>query len=120
MGEDREAKDGYKLRPETIVISGSARLPENVAAKHIFGCFTAELEIDPLDEKIVDASCTIMPLLGEKILYNALLGHKVKEGIKNAVSQIETRFFSVTKRAVISALEDAYKGYTKFQKEGKV
>ena len=85
MSEYKETKDGYKLRPETIVISGSARLPENVTAKHIFGCFTPELEIDPLDEKIVDASCTIMPLLGEKILCSALLGNKVSEGIKNPV-----------------------------------
>jgi len=55
----------------------------------------------------------MLPSLGEKIVYNALLGNEVKEGIKDAIEQLEKRFFSVTKRAVIAALEDAYKWYKK-------
>lgn len=38
-----------------------------------------------------------------------VLGNEVKEGIEGAIQQLERRFFSVTKRAVIAALEDAYK-----------
>jgi len=103
----------YNPRPETIVIAGSARLPENITAKHVFGYVTIELEIDPLDSTIVDVSCTLLPFLGEKIIHSALLGNRFDEAIRNAIIQLERRFFSVTKRAVIAALEDAYRLYKK-------
>jgi len=61
----------------------------------------------------VDVSCTLLPSLGEKIIYNTLLGSEVREGIEETIQQLERRFFSVTKRAVIAALEDAYKWYKK-------
>ncbi len=114
MNEDQSTKDmKYNLRPETIIVAGSARLPEEVTAKHVFGCITIELEIDPVDSTIVDFSCTLVPSLGGKILRNALLGSTVEEGIEKAIIQLDRRFLSVTKRAVIAALEDAYRWYKK-------
>ncbi len=104
----------HNLRPETIIVAGSARLPEEVTAKHVFGCITIELEIDPVDSTIVDFSCTLVPSLGGKILRNALLGNKVDEGIEKAIIQLESRFFNATRRAVIATLEDAYRWYKKY------
>ena len=66
----------YNLRPNTIVIAGSARLPENVTAKHVFGCITIELEIDPADYTIVDVSCTLLPFLGEDLFDYILVNKK--------------------------------------------
>jgi len=117
--DQRTEGEKDKLRPDTIIVAGSARLPENITARHVFGYFAIELEIDPVDCTIVDVSCTMLPSLGEKIVYNALLGNKVKEGIEDAIEQLERRFFSVTKRAVIAALEDAYKWYKKSIKDKK-
>ncbi len=115
MNEDQSTKDmKYNLRPETIIVAGSARLPEEVTAKHVFGCITIELEIDPVDSTIVDFSCTLVPSLGGKILHNALLGNKVEEGIEKAITQLDSRFFNVTRRALIAALEDAYRWYKKY------
>ena len=107
----------YNLRPDTIIIAGCARLPEGVTAKHVFGCLTIELEIDPIDSVVVDVSCTLVPHLGEKMLHNALLGNKVEEGIEEAITQLNKRFFNTTKRAVIAALEDAYRWYKKYLKK---
>ena len=104
----------HNLRPETIIVAGSARLPEEVTAKHVFGCITIELEIDPVDSTIVDISCTLVPSLGGKILHNALLGNTVEEGIEKAIIQLDSRFFNATRRAVIAALEDAYRWYKKY------
>jgi len=107
----------YKPRPKTLIFCGNSRLPENVTAKHVFGYFSVELEVDPVDFRIIDASCTLLPSLGEKVLLNALVGYEVEEGIENAVNEIEGRFFSTTKRAIIAAIEDAYKRYTDYLKE---
>ncbi len=118
MNEDQSTKDmKYNIRPETIIVAGSARLPEEVTAKHVFGCITIELEIDPVDSTIVDVSCTLIPSLGGKILHSALLGNKVEEGIEKAIIQLDRRFFNVTRRAVIAALEDAYRWYKKSLKK---
>jgi len=95
-------------------------LPEEVTAKHVFGCITIELEIDPFDSTIVDVSFTLVPSLRGKILHNALVGSTVEEGIEKAIIQLDRRFFSVTRRAVIAALEDAYRWYKKSLGEKRV
>ncbi|MCK4817060.1 DUF3870 domain-containing protein [bacterium] len=116
--EDLYTKDmKYSIRPETIIVAGSARLPEEVTAKHVFGCITIELEIDLVDYTIVDFSCTLVPSLGGKILHNALVGSTVEEGIEKAITQIDRRFFNINRRAVIAALEDAYRWYKKSLKK---
>jgi len=107
----------HNSRPETIIVAGSARLPEEVTAKHVFGCITIELEIDLVDYTIVDFSCTLVPSLGGKILHNALVGNKVEEGIEKAITQLDRRFFNVNRRAVIAAFEDAYRWYKKSLKK---
>jgi len=113
----RSETERYKPRPKTLIFCGNSRLPENVTAKHVFGYLSIELEVDPLDLKIVDVSCTLLPTLGEKVLINALMGYEIEEGVKNAVNEIENRFFSTTKRAIIAAIEDAYKRYTDYTRE---
>lgn len=85
-----------KLRPDTIIIAGSAKLPDGTTAKHVFGSVTIELEVDPVDTNIVDVSCTL------------LLGSKVDDGITDAIEQLNKRFISPTRKAVIAALEDVH------------
>jgi len=53
------------------------------------------------------------------MIHDTLFGREIKTGIQHAIRQIETRFFSVTKRAIIAALEDAYKWYGKYLEEHK-
>ena len=107
----------YKSRPETIIVAGSARLPEGITAKHVFGYLTIELEIDPVDSTVVDISCTLSPHVSEKMLHKALLGNKIDEGIKEAITQLNERFFNATRGAVIAALEDAYRWYQRYLKK---
>jgi len=108
MSNGDETIKEYKLRSDTIIIAGSAKLPDGTTAKHAFGSITIELEVDPVDTKIVDVSCTLLPFLGEKLIHTVLLGSKVDEGIRDAIEQLKKRFFSPTQRAVIAALEDVY------------
>ncbi|MHC4395145.1 MAG: DUF3870 domain-containing protein [Planctomycetota bacterium] len=108
---------GHKLSPNTIVISGSAKLPENSVAKHVLGLLTIELEIDLPDTKVVDVSCILVPSLGERMLRTVLVGNTFDAGIRDAVEQLDKRFFNVTKRAVIAALEDASKCYRRAIRE---
>jgi len=120
MLKNQEAEtQEHKLRPDTIIVAGSARLPEKIRGKDTFGYFSIYLEVDPVNSEIVDISSTLIPSLGEKIIHDALLGYEIKEGVQFAIQQLEKRFYSVTKRAMIAALEDAYKWYGKYLEEHK-
>jgi len=109
----------YKLRPDTIILVGTPRLPEKIRIKDSAGYLAIYLEVDPVNSEIVDVSSTLIPSLGEKIIHYALLGCEIKEGVQSAIQQLERRFYSVTKRAMIAALEDAYKWYGKYLEEQK-
>jgi hypothetical protein len=98
-----------KLRAETLIITGTARLPENVTANHVYGFLSIDIEIDPHTDMVVDFACTLIPKLVEKVLSDCLVGYPFEEGIQNCMQKLETRFYSSTKRAIIAAIEDAYK-----------
>jgi hypothetical protein len=104
-------------RAETIVISGTARLPKEMTREGSPSRLWVELELTKGDFEIIDFSCTMESRLGKKILYSALLGHEIEEGIENAINEMEKRFFSVIKRATIAALEDARMSYRRTQKD---
>jgi len=110
---EKEMPNGMRdnSRAETIVVSGSARLPKELIGEGRVGCLRVELELTTGDSKIIDFSCTVVSRLGKRILRNALLGHEIEEGIKNAINEVEKRFFSIIKRATIAALEDASLSY---------
>jgi len=118
--KDQEAEtQEYKLRPGTIIVAGTARLPEKIRGKDAFGYFAIYLEVDPVNSEIVDVSSTLISSLGEKIVHDALLGREIGKGIQYTIQQLENRFFAVTKRAIVAALEDAYKWYGKYLEERK-
>ena len=91
LKNQEEETQRYKLRPDTIILAGTARLPEKIRPKDSVGYLAIYLEIDPINSEIVDVSSTLIPSLGEKIIYNALLGHEIKNGVQYAIKQIETR-----------------------------
>ena len=108
-----------EFNSDTIIIAGTARLPENVTAKHVFGYLTIELEVNRYNCEVVDVSCTLLPSLGRKMLRKVLLNRTIDEGIKDGIKQLNGRFSGATKKAMIAALEDAYRRYEKFREKLK-
>ncbi len=99
---------------ETKILSGSARLPEEAGGTHASNRLTIEIEINPVDSTIIDISSTGISSLEEKILRSALLGKRVEQAIEDAQLQVSQRFLTLTKKALIAALQDVYR---RFQKE---
>ncbi|MDA2917465.1 DUF3870 domain-containing protein [Nitrospinae bacterium AH_259_B05_G02_I21] len=100
----------------TIICAGYARLPKSVTADHSYGVLGVELEVDPSDSKVVDAACTIVPSLGERFILDLLIGYDLEEGIDPIVSEIQKRYFNVAQKAVISAIDEAYRKYLEFKR----
>jgi len=103
-------------RAETIVICGTARLPKEMTRDGSLGRLWIELELTTGDYKIIDFLCTMESSLGKKILRSALLGYEIEEGIENAINEVEKRFYSVIKRAIIAALKDTRLSYRRIRK----
>lgn len=116
-GDDTvRAAAGNAAAPPTLIFAGFARLPANAGVPHGGGVLALELEVDPYDMRIVDAACDCIPALGEKFLLGLLVGKKLEHGLRDVVVEIRARYFSITQRAMIAALEDVLKRYDEFRK----
>ncbi len=116
LSDNKIEKKEPKLRPDTIIVTGIARLPDNMANNRFNNVVTLEAEVDPVNSKVVDFSCSFPSNLLNKILCNAVLNETVEKGIRQAIAQIEDRFFSMMQRAIIAALEDIYKNWHRYLK----
>ncbi len=112
----QQAKTSGKesIHPPTIFFAGFSKLPANASVSYGTGVLMLEVEVDPYDMRIVDAACNCLPALGEKFLVGLLAGNRIDSGIEPAIKAIRTRYFSLTKRAMIAALEDLKKRYDEF------
>lgn len=101
---------------KTIICAGYARLPKSITADQAYGVLGVEIEVDPREGKVVDAVCTVVPSLGEKFILDLLVGYDLKEGIDPIVREIRRRYFNIAQKAVISAVDEAYRKYLEFKK----
>ncbi|MDA2917703.1 DUF3870 domain-containing protein, partial [Nitrospinae bacterium AH_259_B05_G02_I21] len=60
--------------------------------------------------------CTIVPSLGERFILDMLIGYDLEDGIEPIVREIRSRYFNVAQKAIISAIEEAYKKYLEFKR----
>lgn len=100
-----------KAEKPTLLFCGYARLPANAGVPNEGGSLAIELEIDPYDMRIVDTGFSAIPSLGQKFLTNILVGCYIEEGLDKVMAEIRHRYFSVTQRALIAALEDLQRQY---------
>ncbi len=118
-GEAPQPGNKRQVSPPTLIFAGFARLPANAGVPQGGGVLALELEVDPYDMRIVDAACDCIPALGQKFLIGLLAGRKLEDGLKDVVEEIRARYFSITQRAMIAALEDVLKRYEEYRKGDK-
>jgi len=104
---------------DTVVIGGFAKLPETITGRNSCSFIAIEFKIDPADSKVLDVYCTLLPFVEKEILHQACMQRRIDEGIKTALEQVNKRFFGTTKKALMTALEDAHKCYKKFVEHKK-
>ncbi len=99
---------------DTLLFVGYARLPENIVSGHGSDLLTLELEVDPSTDLIVNASCSCIPALGQKLILNVLIDYDLKQTLSGPEDEIRSRFFGYAQKAVIAALGKAYEGYLRY------
>jgi len=97
----------------SMIICGTARVPEDSVEKHVFGVFALEIEIDEETTEVLDFvfTCPMERCLSEKILQKTLLGKRLDDGVQRSIEEIDKRLYCACKRAMIAALGDANRRY---------
>ena len=112
----KDGKHTEKIaNPPTIIFAGFAKLPANASMQNIPGVLAVEIEVDPYDMRIADVACSCLPALGAKFITSLLVGEKIDNGLENIMKEIRERYISTTQRAMIAAIEDAFKRYMEYK-----
>lgn len=100
---------------QTIFIAGYARLPQGMAAQHMFESMTITAEIEPKYGVILAADCTLITDLGKNFIRQLLRGHSLNDGIEPLIQQIQSCYKGKATSAVIAALKDIEHQYQSAQ-----
>ncbi len=91
---------------KTIFIAGHARLPQGMAAKSVFETLTITAEVDVKYGVILEASCTLATEHGREFIGRILRGTSLKDGVEDAIKEIQTYYRGKATNALIAALKD--------------
>ena len=91
---------------KTIFIAGHARLPQGMAAKNVYETLTITAEVDLKYGVILEASCTLATEHGREFVGRILRGISLKDGVEDAIKEIETYYHGKATNALIAALKD--------------
>ena len=99
-----------------LFIAGYARLPQGMAAKHMFESMTITAEIEPKYGVILAADCTLITDLGKHFIRELLRGYSLNDGIEPIIQQIQASYKGKATSALIAALRDLDHQYHSTQK----
>ncbi|HWO97215.1 MAG TPA: DUF3870 domain-containing protein [Bacillus sp. (in: firmicutes)] len=104
---------------KTIFIAGHARLPQGMAAKNVFETLTITAEVDIKYGVILEASCTLATEHGREFIGHILRGTSLKDGVEDAIKEIQTYYRGKATNALIAALKDLDLHFHQIQAEEK-
>ncbi|MDC3413787.1 DUF3870 domain-containing protein [Aquibacillus sp. 3ASR75-11] len=96
----------------TVICTGYSKLPDGMAAKNLYGVMGVGLEVDPNTDNIINASCTFITNMCNDFIKEIFEGHNLNEGIDAPIEIFEKRYFGLGKKAIISAMRDAYNQFS--------
>jgi hypothetical protein len=104
---------------KTIFIAGHARLPQGMAAKSVFETLTITAEVDVKYGVVLEASCTLATEHGREFIGGILRGTSLKDGVEDAIKDIETYYRGKAANALIAALKDLDLHFQQIKSEEK-
>lgn len=105
---------------KTIIVEGQAILPGKCMEGRVFRIFQVMLELRKRDEMILDFECTALDnsIIARK-LKKTIVGNKLEKGIEKASVMVNEEIFSITKKTIVAALENALYNY-KYMVKGEI
>lgn len=98
--------------PETAVfITGQAKPAKEDAIAQVHGVFYLSLIIDTANNRILDAQCNSILPMTDRFVHSLVTGYDIVAQIGQMESQIRSRYFALTQRALLACLKDARSQY---------
>ncbi|MGI6096533.1 MAG: DUF3870 domain-containing protein [Dethiobacteria bacterium] len=101
---------------KTILVTGYAKLPHNIAATHSKQGIILALEIDPQTSKVVDAECTVRTNLAQKFIRELIVGADLINGFDKLLVDIEKHYLGGANKAIITALKVVHSKYLSYRR----
>ncbi|SFH02555.1 protein of unknown function [Desulfotomaculum arcticum] len=99
----------------TVFLAGHAVLPQGMAAKGLYEHIAIVVEIDKRYGVVIDARCTLVTDLANKVVQDLLRGYCIHDGVEEAIANVIERYHGAAKNAIIAALKDLYREYIKYK-----
>lgn len=90
----------------TVFIAGYARLPQGMAATHIFDSMTITAEIELKYGVILAADCTLITDLGKNFIHKLMRGYSLNDGVETLIQRVQSSYKGKATSAIIAALKD--------------
>lgn len=100
-----------ELTSPTVLVTAYAKAPQGTAMYEIYKHAGIVLEIDPADNRIVNAEFTFITNLAQDFLKRLIIGYNLSNGIDELVKHIQSHYFAPSTHSVVVALKAAYKRY---------
>lgn len=98
--------------PETAVfITGQAKPAREDAIAQVHGVFYLSLIIDTENNLILDAQCNSILPMTDQFVHSLVTGYDIVAQMDRMESQIRSRYFALTQRALLACLKDARSQY---------
>lgn len=95
----------------SVFITGQAKPAREDAISQVHGVFYLSLIIDTETDRILDAQCNSILPMTDKFVHSLVTGYDILHQMDQMESQIKTRYFALTQRALLACLKDARSQY---------
>lgn len=99
------------VRDDTILVGGYAQFPFGTTGNEVYKFLGIGLEVDPQSGEIVNVASTFLCQMTQDFLYHLLIGHNLNKGMEEPIAVFKRRYYGKGKKAIISAMMEAYGNY---------
>lgn len=104
-----------KPEPQTVFITGYAKLPSSITAEKLYQVIAIGVEIDPDTGIIVETDCTLATQVGKNFYRKLVLGYNLSEGLDALIARFEKRYHGSARKAIITGLKIMYEKWLAYK-----
>lgn len=101
---------------DTILLSGSAKLPANIIRTSTEQVIGVAVVVDLKTSLVIDAECSLVLEITRNFLKDIIIGINLEKDFDSLISRIEKRYQGSASKAIMTALKVIYNKYLGYLK----
>lgn len=95
---------------KTVLVTGYAKAPQGTAMQQLYSFIGVILEVDPQENRIVDAEFTLLTNVARRFFENLIVGSNLDD-LNTIIVEIRERYLAPSREAMINAIQKAAQRY---------